>query len=103
MKFLLIALLACPFSWAEDQDKAAMMKELNKLRDRVEELEKKGSGQGFKSTDYGAKTTESSGPSKSETPAMTEEQRKEVQATIEKYKKAQIEQEKVLKELEDEE
>lgn len=103
MKFLLFVLLACPFSWAEDQDKAAMMKELNRLKGRVEELEKKGTGHGFKSTDYESKTTESTGPSKNEAPAMTEEQRKEIQETVEKYKKAQIEQEKVLKELEDEE
>lgn len=101
MKFILLILLACPFSWA--QDNAALMREINKLKARVDVLEKKDSGQGFKSTDYSSKTTESTGPTASETPAMTEEQRKEIMATMEKYKKTQVEQEKALKELEDEE
>lgn len=102
MKLILIALLACPFVWAEDN--AEVMKELNRLKSRVEELEKKDSGKGFKSTDYSSKTTESTAPSTgSETPQMTEEQRKEIMATVEKYKKAQAEQEKALKELENDE
>lgn len=101
MKFILIFFLSCPLSWA--QDNAELMREINKLKARVNELEKKDSGQGFKSTDYSSKTTEGTGPSSPETPAMTEEQRKEIMATVEKYKKAQIEQEKALKELEDEE
>lgn len=101
MKFMLIVLLATPLSWG--QDNAALVREINKLKARVDELEKKDSGQGFKSTDYSSKTTESTGPSSaSETPTMTEEQRKEIMATVEKYKKAQAEQEKALKELEDE-
>ena len=100
MKFILILALAAPLSWA--QDNAAVMKELNRLKARVDELEKKESGSGFKSTDYSSRTTESTGPTKSETPSMTEEQRKEIMATVEKYKKAQAEQEKALKELEDE-
>lgn len=101
MKLILIVLLACPFSWAQDQ--AAMMKEINRLKERVDRLEKKDSGSGFKSTDYSSQTTESTGPTASDTPSMTEEQRKEIMATVEKYKKAQGEQEKALKELEDEE
>ena len=102
MKLMLIFLLTIPMSWA--QDNAAVMKELNRLKARVEELEKKDSGKGFKSTDYDSKTTENTGPAAAqETPQMTEEQRKEIMATVEKYKKAQAEQEKALKELEDEE
>ncbi len=103
MKFILIILLACPLSWA--QDNATLMKEINKLKARVDELEKKDSGKGFRSTDYSSKTTESTSSSSSspETPTMTEEQRKEIMATVEKYKKSQAEQEKALKELEDEE
>lgn len=102
MKFIMLILLVCPVTWA--QDNATLMKEINKLKSRVDQLEKKDSGQGFKSTDYSSKTTESTGPSSaSETPAMSEEQRKEIMATMEKYKKSQGEQEKALKELEDEE
>ncbi len=102
MKLILITLLVCPFVWAEDN--AEVMKELNRLKSRVEELERKDSGKGFKSTDYSSKTTENTTPSGgAETPQMTEEQRKEIMETVEKYKKAQAEQEKALKELENDE
>lgn len=105
--FLMTALLYCPLSWSQDltpDQQKALLKEVQALKERVKKLEKKDSGSGFKSTDYNSKTTENtSGPTASSGPAMTDEQRKEIMETVEKYKKAQIEQEKALKELEDEE
>lgn len=105
--FLIIALLYCPLSIANDltpEQQKALLKEVQVLKDRVNKLEKKDSGSGFKSTDYNSKTTENTtGPAASSGPAMTDEQRKEIMDTVDKYKKAQIEQEKALKELEDEE
>lgn len=105
--FLIMSLLYCPFSWSQDltpDQQKALLKEVQNLKERVNKLEKKDSGSGFKSTDYNSKTTENtSGPAASSAPAMTDEQRKEILETVGKYKKAQIEQEKALKELEDEE
>lgn len=87
------------------EEQKQLLKEVQGLKERVNQLENKDSGQGFKSTDYKEKTTESTAPASagSSEPTMTEEQRKEITATIEKYKKAQADQEKALKELEDEE
>lgn len=108
MKALLILLLLSPFVRAQDltpEEQRRLLREVQDLKGRVNQLENKDSGQGFKSTDYQEKTTASTTPagSASQEPAMTEEQRKEIMETVEKYKKAQAEQEKVLKELEDEE
>jgi lipoate-protein ligase A len=108
MKLILIFLLACPAVWAQNltpEEQRALLKEVRDLKDRVNTLEKKDSGQGFKETDYSSKTTAAtaSPTSVSQEPSMTEEQRKEIMDTVEKYKKKQAEQEKVLKELEDEE
>jgi predicted Fe-S protein YdhL (DUF1289 family) len=108
MKLILMIFLICPFAFAQDlspDEQRALLKEVQSLKERVNQLEKKDSGQGFKSTDYSSKTTEtktlkSNSPQE---PAMTPEQRKEIMETVEKYKKAQVEQEKALKELEDEE
>ncbi len=102
--FLMTALLYCPLTWSQDltpDQQRALLKEVQALKERVNKLENKNSGSGFKSTDYQSKTTENT--SAPAAPAMTDAQRKEVMETVEKYKKAQIEQEKVLKELEDEE
>ncbi len=105
--FLMIALLCSPLSWSQDlspEQQKALLNEVQALKERVNKLEKKDSGSGFKSTDYNSKTTENTaGPTSSSGPAMTDEQRKEILETVDKYKKAQIEQEKALKELEDEE
>jgi hypothetical protein len=102
--FLMTALLFCPLSWSQDMtpdQQRALLQEVQTLKERVNELEKKDAGSGFKSTDYHSKTTENTGAPAG--PAMTDEQRKELMETMEKYKKAQIEQEKALKELENEE
>lgn len=107
MKLILIALLLTPLARAQNltpDEQRQLLKEVQGLKERVNQLENKDSGQGFKTTDYKEKTTEATAPAGApQGPAMTEEQRTEIMATIEKYKKAQIEQEKALKELEDEE
>ncbi len=108
MKLILILFLVCPITWAQNlspDEQKVLLKEVQSLKERVNQLEKKDSGQGFKSTDYSSKTTEATTvQSKSQQePAMTPEQRKEIMETMEKYKKAQLDQQKALKELEDEE
>ncbi len=108
MKLILLLALICPLSFAQDlspDEQRALLKEVQSLKERVNQLEKKDSGKGFKSTDYSSKTTETTSvkTNSPQEPAMTPEQRKEIMETIEKYKKAQLEQEKALKELEDEE
>lgn len=108
MKLILIVLLTCPLTFAQNlspDEQRALLKEVQSLKERVNQLEKKDSGQGFKSTDYSSKTTETTTVKSNspQEPAMTPEQRKEIMETVEKYKKAQVEQEKALKELEDEE
>ena len=105
--FLITALLYCPFVWSEEltpEQQKALLNEVQTLKERVNKLEKKDSGTGFKTTDYKSTTTEDTGlkPSSSE-PAMSAEQRAEIMETMEKYKKAQVESEKAMKELEDEE
>jgi hypothetical protein len=106
MKLILLILIACPLAWSQNltpDEQRALLKEVQSLKERVNQLEKKNSGQGFKSTDYSSQTTERTSVNAPQEPAMTPEQRKEIMETMEKYKKAQIEQEKALKELEDEE
>lgn len=108
MKMILMIFLICPLSFAQDlspDEQRALLKEVQSLKERVNQLEKKDSGQGFKSTDYSSKTTETTSVKSSSQPepSMTPEQRKEIMEAMEKYKKAQVEQEKALKELEDEE
>jgi lipoate-protein ligase A len=107
MKLIIILLVLSFSAHAQNltaDEQRALLKEVQSLKERVNQLEKKNSGQGFRSTDYNSKTTEStSAKSGSQEPTMTPEQRKEIMETMEKYKKAQAEQEKALKELEDEE
>lgn len=107
MKLLLLMILTCPLVQAQNlsaDEQRALLNEVQSLKERVSKLEKKNTGQGFKSTDYNARTTVGAplkaGPQE---PRLTPEQRKEVMETLEKYKKAQIEQERVLQELENEE
>lgn len=109
MKWTFLALfLLAPYVGAQNltpEEQKQLLREVQDLKGRVNQLENKDSGQGFKTTDYNEKTTAAS-PSASgasSEPSMTEEQRKEIMETVEKYKKAQVEQEKALKELEDEE
>ncbi len=107
MKFFLItALLYCPLSWSQNltpEQQKTLLNDVQALKERVNKLENKDSGGGFKSTDYNSKTTENTTtPAAPSGPAMTNDQRKEIMETVEKYKKSQIEQEKALKELEDE-
>ena len=87
------------------EDQRKLLLEVQDLKGRVNQLENKDSTQGFKTTDYNEKTTAASpsSPGAAAEPQMTEDQRNEIMATIDKYKKAQAEQEKALKELEDEE
>ncbi len=102
MKIVFFILMMTPFSYAQNltpEEQRKLLNEVQSLKERVNKLEKNESP-GLKTTDYNAKTTESSAPAG---PAMTAEQKKEITETMEKYKKAQIEQEKALKELEDEE
>lgn len=105
--FLISALLYCPLTWSQNlspEEQKTLLNEVKALKERVNKLEKKDSGTGFKTTDYKSATTENTAsPAAASGPAMTDEQRKEIMDTVEKYKKAQIEQEKALKELEDEE
>ena len=105
--FLLTALLCCPLTWAQNlspDEQKNLLNEVKALKERVNKLEKKDSGSGFKTTDYKSATTEDTGPKPSASePAMSAEQRTEIMETMEKYKKAQVESEKALKELEDEE
>jgi hypothetical protein len=108
MKFFLVLFLSCPMVWAQNltpDEQRALLKEVRDLKERVNTLEKKQSGQGFKETDYSSKTTaaQAAPATASQEPQMTEAQRKEIMETMEKYKKAQAEQTKALKELEDEE
>ena len=108
MKLILMLFLVCPLAYSQNlspDEQRALLKEVQGLKERVNQLEKKDSGQGFKSTDYSSKTTEASTikSNSPEEPAMTPEQRKEVMETMEKYKKSQLDQQKALKELEDEE
>lgn len=108
MKWSLIALLfLSSYVGAQNltpEEQKQLLREVQDLKGRVNQLENKDSGQGFKTTDYNEKTTAASPSSSAPAePQMTEEQRAEIMATIDKYKKAQVEQEKALKELEDEE
>ncbi|MFL5784412.1 MAG: hypothetical protein ACJ76H_07390 [Bacteriovoracaceae bacterium] len=108
MKFFLILLIACPTVWAQNltpDEQRALLREVRDLKERVNALEKKQSGQGFRETDYSSKTTaaQTAPATASQEPQMTEAQRKEIMETMEKYKKAQAEQTKALKEIEDEE
>lgn len=107
MKILIFFILISSPSFSQNlspEEQRALLQDVKVLKERVKELENKNSGGGFRTTDYQEKTTETvSSPSqKSTEPAMTEEQRKEVLATLERYKKAQEEQQKYLQELEDE-
>lgn len=106
MNIFLIILLASPFAIAQNlspEEQRQLLQEVKTLKERVNNLEQKDSGSGFRSTDFGSKTTETAAPAGTQMPTMTDEQRKEIMETVEKYKKAQAEQEKALKELEDEE
>ncbi len=105
MKLILMVFLIFPFAYSQNlspEEQRVLLKEVQSLKERVKQLEKKDSGQGFKSTDYSSKTTESAILKTNSPQTMTPEQEKEIMETVEKYKKAQIEQEKALKELEDE-
>ncbi|MES2527880.1 MAG: hypothetical protein V4598_12380 [Bdellovibrionota bacterium] len=104
--FLITALLYSSVSWSQDltpEQQKALLNEVQGLKDRVNKLEKKDSGTGFKTTDYKSSTTEDNTlkPSSGE-PAMTAEQRAEILKTVEQYKKAQAESEQALKELDEE-
>lgn len=108
MKLAFLIFLLLPLARAQSlspDEQRALLNEVKALKERVNQLETKDSGQGFRSTDYQDKTTSQTSPgtASSQEPSMTEEQRKEIMDTLEKYKKAQAEQEKYLKELEDEE
>ncbi len=108
MKYLLVMLLTLPTAWSQDlspEEQRQLLQEVKSLKERVNSLENKDdSASGFKSTDYESKTTEgTASPSQPAAPAMSDEQRREIMETVQKYKDAQVEQEKALKELEVEE
>ncbi len=106
MKILLLLIFCFPFARAQNltpEEQKNLLKEVQALKERVNKLEKTDSGSGLKTTDYNAKTTEASPTAAPAGPEMSAEQRKEVMETMEKYKKAQLDQQKALKELEDEE
>lgn len=106
MKYLFLLLLSMPFSFAQNlspEEQRKLLQEVQSLKERVNKLEKNDPNPGgLKSTDYQSKTTESVATTPAG-PEMTAEQRKEIMETMEKYKKAQLDQQKALKELEDEE
>ncbi len=106
MTTLIYYSLSSPLSWSQDltpEQQKALLNEVQALKERVNKIEKKDSGSGFKTTDYKSNTTEDNSlkPSSGE-PAMTAEQRAEILKTMEQYKKAQAESEKALKELDEE-
>ena len=107
MKYLFWFALLSSSTFAQNlspEEQRILLNDVKELKAKVQKLESGKTQKGLKTVDYAGGTTETaSGPASPATPSLTPEQTRLLMETLTKAKGHQAEQEKALKELENEE
>ena len=105
---LMLLILTSSYAKAQNltqEEQRALLKDVRDLKAKVQKLESGNAQKGLKTVDFKGSTTENTNPHPSAptSPSLTPEQTKVLMETLQKAKLHQAEQEKALKELENEE